>query len=356
MRALVLSGGTGSRLRPITYTSAKQLVPIANKPILFYGLESIARCGITEVGVVVGDTAKEVMSALGDGSAFGLKITYIPQDKPKGLAHAVLISKEFLGADDFVMYLGDNFILQGIEDFVEEFQRNAGEINAQILLAKVSDPERFGVAVLGEDGSVLRLVEKPKVPPSDLALVGVYIFDREIHRAVRAIRPSERGELEITDAIDWLIDDGLKVKSAIVEGYWKDLGEPEALLEGNRLALELISGEILGSVSDDSFVQGRVNIDVGAEVLGSVIRGPVIVGENAKVVNSFIGPYSSIGPNCVVENSEIDYSIVLKDAVVKDVGRLEGSIVGKGATVLRRESKPAALRLIVGDNSRVELS
>ncbi len=356
MRALVLSGGTGSRLRPITYTSAKQLVPIANKPILFYGLESIARCGIREVGVVVGDTAAEVMSSLGDGSSFGLNITYIPQDKPKGLAHAVLIAKTFLGDDDFVMYLGDNFILQGIEDFVEGFQRSAGNINAQILLAKVSDPERFGVAVLGDDGSVLRLVEKPKVPPSDLALVGVYIFDREIHRAVNAIKPSARDELEITDAIDWLIDDGLRVKSSIVEGYWKDLGEPEALLEGNRLALELLSGEILGDVSIDSSVQGRVNIEAGAKVIGSVIRGPVIVGANAKVINSFIGPYTSIGPNCVVENSEIDYSIILKDAVVKDVGRLEGSIVGKGATVLRRESKPSALRLIVGDNSRVELS
>ena len=355
MKALVLSGGTGSRLRPITYTSAKQLVPIANKPILYYGLESIARCGIEQVGVVVGETANEVMDSLGDGSSFGLEITYIPQDSPKGLAHAVLISKEFLKEDDFVMYLGDNFILHGIEGFVEKFKRSSGDINAQILLAKVSDPERFGVAVLGEDGAVLRLVEKPKVPPSDLALVGVYIFDKEIHRAVRAIKPSERDELEITDAIDWLLEDGLIVRSSIVEGYWKDLGEPEALLEGNRLALELLVGKIEGTVKEDSFVQGRVVIESGAEVLGSVIRGPVIVGANAKVINSFVGPYSSIGPNCLVENSEIDYSIILKDAVVKDVGHMEGSIVGKAASVLRRGSKPSALRLVIGDKSRVEL-
>ncbi|SHE64455.1 glucose-1-phosphate thymidylyltransferase [Ferrithrix thermotolerans DSM 19514] len=356
MKALVLSGGTGSRLRPITYTSAKQLVPIANKPILFYGLESIAKCGIKDVGVVVGETAKEVMETLEDGSRFGVNISYIRQDRPAGLAHAVFVSREFLGDDDFVMYLGDNFILGGIEEFVEAFRVAQGGVNAQILLAKVEDPHRFGVAVLGEDGSVVRLVEKPEVPPSDLALVGVYIFDKHIHEAVRSIEPSRRGELEITDAIDRLIEDGLSVSSSIVEGYWKDLGEPEALLEGNRLALDLLEGEVCGRVDSSSHIQGRVVIEHGAEVVASVIRGPVVIGAGARIEGSFIGPYTSIGPHCTVRSSEIDYSIVLKDAVVEYVGRLEGSIVGKAAKVTRRESRPSALRLVIGDNSQVELS
>lgn len=352
----MLAGGTGSRLRPITYTSAKQLVPIANKPILFYGLESIARCGIRDVGMIVGDTAAEVKAVVGNGSQFGMEVTYIHQEKPLGLAHAVKVARDYLGDDDFVMYLGDNFILDGIEGFVSKFKEESSGSNAQILLAKVTDPHRFGVAVLDHSGSVVKLVEKPKDPPSDLALVGVYIFDKEIHRAVSEITPSQRGELEITDAIDWLIEHGCMVKSTIIEGFWKDLGEPEALLEGNRLALDSVENLVEGTITGNSAVQGRVSIGPGAQIIDSVIRGPVIIGENTRIVSSFIGPYTSVGSNCDVERSELEYSIVLTESTIKDIERLEGSIIGRGASVSRRSSKPAALRLVVGDNSTVELS
>ncbi len=354
IKALVLAGGTGSRLRPITYTSAKQLVPIANKPILFYGLESIANSGVTEVGVIVGDTRAEVMEALGDGSRFGLKITYIPQDKPLGLAHCVVIAQDFLGDDDFVMYLGDNFILSGIDDFVQAFRDRTDGTCAQILLARVPDPQRFGVAELDEFGRVLRLVEKPAVPPSDLALVGVYLFDKSIHDAVRSIYPSARNELEITDAIDYLITQGRRVESRIVEGYWKDLGEPEALLEGNRLALEMIAPMISGTVDSSSRIEGRVVIELGAQVRSSLVRGPAIIGAGAVIEESFVGPYTAIGQGCVITRSEVENSIILNESRVSDIVRMEGSIIGKRAVVGQRRSLPSASRLVIGDNSTVE--
>ncbi len=355
MKGLVLSGGTGSRLRPITYTSAKQLVPIANKPILFYGLESLARAGVVEVAVVVGDTAPEVIAALGDGSAFGLKLTYLHQSAPLGLAHCVRIAAEYLGDDDFVMYLGDNFILNGVEQFIQSFRERDASVAAQILLAKVSDPQRFGVAVLDESGRVTKLIEKPKSPPSDLALVGVYLFDKSIHAAVNAIDPSSRGELEITDALDWLLDRGANVRSAIVEGYWKDLGEPEALLDGNRLALDGVEPSLKGTVDSASRVEGRVSIDEGAAIVNSLVRGPAIIGAGTRVVDSFIGPYTSVGPGCEILQSEIEYSIVLADSHVHDIVRLEGSILGKGVRVTRRKVRPSASRLVIGDNSVVEI-
>jgi glucose-1-phosphate thymidylyltransferase len=355
VKGLVLSGGTGSRLRPITYTSAKQLVPIANKPILFYGLESLARAGVVEVAIVVGDTAVEVMSAVGDGSAFGLEVTYIRQSAPLGLAHCVRIAEEYLGDEDFVMYLGDNFILDGVEKFIQSFRDRDPSVVAQILLAQVSDPQRFGVAVLDESGRVTKLIEKPEIPPSDLALVGVYLFDKTIHGAVSSIEPSPRGELEITDAIDWLLDQGANVRSSIVEGYWKDLGEPEALLDGNRLALDAIEPTLDGHVDVASRIEGRVCLGEGAEIINSLVRGPAIIGAGSKVVDSFIGPYTSVGPRCEILQSEVEYSIVLADSKVHDIVRLEGSVLGKGVRVSRRKARPSASRLVIGDNSIVEI-
>ena len=310
MKALVLAGGAGTRLRPITHTRAKQLVPVANKPVLFYGLEAIASAGVKQVGMVVGDTAAEIKAAVGDGSAFGLEVTYLQQEAPLGLAHGVLIAREFLGDDDFVMYLGDNLLEQDLADFVGRFEAQRARAtaprlgeegplvpSAQILLAHVEDPQRFGVAELDADGRVLHLVEKPTVPPSDLALVGVYLFDRQIHEAVAAIRPSARGELEITDAIQWLIDAGHVVLSEILGGWWIDTGKLTPLLEANRLLLEVIGRRVDGEVDAASQLDGRVVVERGARIVRSHIRGPAIIGAGSEVLDSFIGPFSAIGPD-----------------------------------------------------------
>ncbi|MDQ3145856.1 MAG: glucose-1-phosphate thymidylyltransferase [Actinomycetota bacterium] len=360
MKALIPTGGAGTRLRPITHTSAKQLIPVANKPILFYVLEALAEAGIVEVGMVVGDTRQEIMDGVGDGAAWGLKVTYLPQDEPLGLAHCVLIAREFLAEDDFVMYLGDNLLHQGVAPFVEAFEadRALGGDDppaAQILLAHVPDPQRFGVAELDASGRVLRLVEKPAVPPSDLALVGVYLFDPHVHEAVRAISPSARGELEITEAIQWLIDAGLRVRTEVVEGYWKDLGELDALLEGNRLVLEALDRRIEGSVDESSRIEGRVVLAPGSEVVRSTIRGPAVVGEGARIVDSFVGPFTSIGARCTVVRSEVEHSIVLEEGRVEAVPRLVDSLVGRRAEVTRSERRPRASRLMIGDHSRVDL-
>ena len=355
MKALILAGGAGTRLRPITHTGAKQLVPVANKPILFYGLEAMAEAGIVEVGVVVGDTAEEMRAAVGDGSRFGLNVTYIPQAAPLGLAHCVLIAREFLADDSFVMYLGDNLLREGVADLVEGFEKLQGEAAAQILLARVPDPQRFGVAELDPSGRVVRLVEKPAKPPSDLALVGVYLFDRRIHEAVAAIEPSARGELEITDAIQWLIDNGHKVRSQILDGWWKDTGNLEALLEGNRLILETIEPRIEGVVDAESRIEGRVVIQPGAEIVRSIVRGPSIVGEGSRVVDSYIGPFTSVYYGCEVVRSEIEYSIVLELSRISDVRRIADSLIGKEVEVTRTDRGPRAVRLMLGDHSRVDL-
>ena len=355
IKGLVLAGGTGTRLRPITHTSAKQLVPLANKPILFYGLESLAKAGVKDIAMIVGDTHKEVMAAVGDGSNFGLNVTYIHQEKPLGLAHCVLMAQHVLGDSDFIMYLGDNFIRDGVEEFVESFTNRSDGTNAQILLAKVPDPQRFGVATLNAAGDVVSLVEKPKVPESDLALVGVYLFDSAIHEAVRSISPSARGELEITDAIQWLITSGKKVRSHVVEGYWKDLGEPEALLEGNRLVLESIERNISGDVDDLSTLDGRVVLEPGASVVRSIIRGPAIIGQNTVIKDSFIGPFTSVAAGCIIESSEVEHSIILNGSRITNIHRLEGSIIGKSAVVAKTERRPLATRLVVGDHSRIDL-
>jgi glucose-1-phosphate thymidylyltransferase len=354
MKALVLSGGAGTRLRPITHTSAKQLVPVANKPVLFYGLEAIRDAGVTDVGIIVGDTAAEIEAAVGDGSELGIRVTYIRQDAPLGLAHCVLIAQDYLGDDDFVMYLGDNFIIGGITELVHEFQ--AGTYDAQILLTKVDNPSQFGVAELGPHGGVTTLVEKPKEPKSDLALVGVYMFRPVIHEAVRAIKPSARGELEITDALQWLIDEGRDVRPHLVTGYWKDTGRLEDMLECNRKVLESVEPLVLGSVDADSQLIGRVVVEEGAVIERSTVRGPAIIGRDSVVRDTYVGPFTSIYFGCTLENTEIEHSIVLEESTIRGVGRIEDSLIGKQVEVSPSSALPRAHRLMLGDHSRVSIA
>ncbi|HEX2030350.1 MAG TPA: glucose-1-phosphate thymidylyltransferase [Actinomycetota bacterium] len=352
MKALVLSGGKGSRLRPITHTSAKQLIPVANKPILFYGLEALRDAGVREVGIVVGATAEEVRSAVGDGSAWGLDVTYIPQEEPLGLAHAVLVSRDFLGDDDFVMYLGDNLLLEGLGGFVQEFERHRP--NAQIFLAAVPEPERFGVAVL-EGDRVVRLVEKPREPISDLALVGVYLFDATVHEAVASVKPSWRGELEITDSIQHLIDTGRTVRAEMVAGWWKDTGHLEDLLEANRMILSTLEPRVEGDVDERSSLVGPVVVEVGAKVSRSVIRGPAVVGEDTIVEDSVVGPHASIYYGCRVARSQVEDAIIMERCRIEDVEGLAQSLLGKDVEVRRGRRRPAMHRLMLGDQSQVEL-
>ena len=355
MKALVLSGGSGTRLRPITHTSAKQLVPVANKPVLFYGLEAIAAAGITDVGIIVGDTAPAIEAAVGDGSRFGIKVTYIRQLAPLGLAHTVLIAREFLGDDDFVMYLGDNFIVGGINTIVDEF--TAARPHAQIMLTRVSDPRSFGVAELdAATGAVKCLEEKPKEPKSDLALVGVYLFTPAIHEAVASLKPSWRGELEITDAIQWLLDNGRTVYSTTITGYWKDTGNVADMLEVNRLVLEGMEQRLDGTVSDDSEIIGRVVVEEGAVVRGSRIVGPAIIGTGSMITGSYIGPFTAIDEDCSVDDSEIEYSILLSRVSIRGTRRIEASIIGHDAEVTPAPRVPRAHRLVLGDHSKVQIS
>ena len=351
MKGLILSGGKGTRLRPLTYTSAKQLVPVANKPVLFYGIEAIVQAGIREIGIVVGDTHAEIRAAVGDGSQFGATVEYIEQDAPRGLAHAVKISQPFIGDDSFVMYLGDNLLNKGITPLVREFEREKPA--AQILLARVPDPQMFGVAEL-RDGNVVRLVEKPKEPIGDLALVGVYMFGPEVFESVNRIRPSFRNELEITDAIQNLIDRGLEVRPHIVEGWWKDTGKVEDMLEANRLILETFDRRIAGVVDGESRIEGKVVLEEGAVVERSVIRGPAIIGRNAKIIHSYIGPYTSIMNEVEIHDTEVEHSIVLEGSCLRDLAnRVTDSLIGKNVKIYRVPLKPSAYRFTLGDNSEV---
>jgi glucose-1-phosphate thymidylyltransferase len=329
-------------------------VPVANKPVLFYGLEAIRDAGITDVGIVVGDTAAVIREAVGDGSAFGLGVTYIQQDAPRGLAHAVKIGRDFLGDDDFVMYLGDNFIVGGITSLVDEFA--ASRPDAQIMLTKVSDPRQFGVAELDSAGEVAGLEEKPDHPKSDLALVGVYIFAPAVHEAVAQLKPSWRGELEITEAIQWLIEAGHKVRSTTITGYWKDTGNVADMLEVNRMVLEGIEPQRSGSIDGGSELIGRVVIEAGAEVRESRIVGPVIIGRGTRVSGSYVGPFTSVGQNCVIAESEIEYSIVLRGASIQGVRRIEASLIGHEVEVTPSPRVPKAHRLVLGDHSKVQIS
>jgi glucose-1-phosphate thymidylyltransferase len=359
MKALVLCGGAGSRLRPLTHTSAKQLVPVANKPILFYGLEAIAEAGIVEVGMIVGDTRDEVMAAVGDGSDWGLRVTYIRQDEPLGLAHCVLIAREFLGDDEFLMYLGDNLLEARVAEFVTAFEAERGRLDgspaALILLRKVDDPRQFGVAEVDSHGRVMRLVEKPADPPSDLALVGIYLFDPRIHTAVASIEPSGRGELEITDAIQWLVDHDEPVVAREISGWWIDTGKKDPLLEANRLLLEGIETRVDGSVDAASSVEGRVVIEAGAIVERSTVRGPAVIGAGTRITDSFVGPFSAIGPSCEVTGTEVDHSVLLEGSKLIDAGRIVDSLLGREVMVCRSISRRGATSLSLGDHSTVEL-
>lgn len=353
MKALILSGGKGTRLRPITHTSAKQLIPIANKPILFYGIEAIRAAGISDVGIVVGDTEAEIRAAVGDGSAFGIRVTYIRQEAPLGLAHAVQVSRDYIGEDSFVMFLGDNLILDGITPLVEEFRRDRP--NSQILLARVAHPEEFGVAEL--DGQrIARLVEKPKNPKSDLALVGVYMFDSTIFEAVAAIRPSSRNEMEITDAIQHLIDHGRDVRQHIIDGWWKDTGRLEDILEANRMVLSRAKRSVRGRLDAQTRVEGEVIIAEGTTVKNSILRGPLILGTRCVIENAYIGPFTSIFDDVRIRNSEIEHSIVLERCSIEDIPvRIEASLIGKEVRIQRSQRKPTAYRFMVGDSSLVDV-
>ena len=374
MKALVLAGGRGTRLRPITHTRAKQLVPVANKPVLYYGLEAIAEAGIVDLGIVVSDPREllqpdhrtgelvttlvnsqaEIRAAVGDGSAFGLRVTYIEQEAPLGLAHAVKISEEFMAGDSFVMYLGDNLIKDGIVPFVREFKREKPD--AQILLAKVARPWEFGVAEL-EGDRVVRLEEKPKHPRSDLALVGVYLFTPSIFDAVRAIRPSARGELEITDAIQHLITSGRNVRSHVIHGWWKDTGRVEDLLEANRIVLSDLATSIEGVVDAATLIEGPVEIGPGTTVERSRLRGPLVIGAGARIIDAYVGPFSAIADGVQIERCEIEHSIVLDRSRLHAInGRIESSLIGRDVVVTASDSRPSAHRLMLGDSSRVELA
>jgi glucose-1-phosphate thymidylyltransferase len=353
LKGLILSGGKGTRLRPLTYTRAKQLMPIANKPILFYGLEALALAGIQDIGVIVGETKAEVMEALGDGSKWGVRITYIDQPDPLGLAHAVFTAKHFLQDSPFVMYLGDNLLKNGIGTLIERFRTTTP--NSQILLAAVPNPENFGVAELQGD-RVVRLEEKPKKPRSNMALVGVYMFDHHIFETEAVLKPSWRGELEITDAIQYLIDKGYRVESHVVEGWWKDTGKLEDMLEANRLVLETLQRRIDGDVDSESRLDGRITIEKGAKIISSTIRGPVIIGENSVVDHAFIGPFTSIQDNCEIRHSEIQHSIMLHGSRIDNLKRrVEDSLIGMNVEICRSEKPPEAYRFLVGDNSRIEI-
>ncbi|MDQ2743891.1 MAG: glucose-1-phosphate thymidylyltransferase [Chloroflexota bacterium] len=354
MKALVLAGGTGARLRPITYTSAKQLLPVANKPVLFYGLEAIRDAGITDVGLVVGDSTDAIKSAVGDGSRFGLQATYIHQQAPLGLAHAVLVAREFLADDDFVMYLGDNFTVGGITALVHQFC--SARPDAQLLLSRVRDPRQFGVVELNSSGQIASLTEKPEQPKSNLALAGIYMFTPVIHEAVQHLTPSRRGELEITEAIQWLLETGRLVTSTVISGYWKDTGNVADMLEVNQLVLESIKPTCRGTVDESSEVIGRVVIERGAHVCGSRVVGPAIIGADSKIVGSYIGPFTSIGHDCVIKGSEIEHSILLPGASVRGVGRIEASLIGHDAEVTTAPQVPRAHRLILGDHSKIQIS
>lgn len=359
LKGLILSGGKGTRLRPITHTSAKQLVPVANKPVLFYGIEAMAAAGVREVGIIIApETGDEIRQAAGDGSQFGVEIEYIVQDEPLGLAHAVLTAERFLGDSPFVMYLGDNLLQGGISELVAAFREH--EPDALILLTPVADPENYGVAELSDTGPerlgrVVRLVEKPPEPATDLALVGVYMFTARIHDAARAIEPSARGELEITDAIQHLVDTGRRVEPHIVRGWWKDTGRLEDMLEANRLILDNLTERVEGELLD-SQVDGRVVIEPGARLERTTVRGPAIVGAGAELRDCYIGPYTAIGEGCRISNAEVEHSILLAGSSVCDLdGRMESSLLGRNVTVRRGNRQPRAYRFMVGDNSDISI-
>ncbi|MCL6643350.1 MAG: glucose-1-phosphate thymidylyltransferase [Candidatus Bipolaricaulota bacterium] len=351
MKAIILCAGEGTRMRPLTYTGAKHLIPVANKPVIFYSIEAVVQAGIKELGIVVSPHREEEFKiAVGDGSRWGVKISYILQHQPKGLAHAVSCAHEFVGRAPFLVYLGDNLLENGVTDFVREFER--GHANASIVLYEVEDPRSFGVAQL-KDGQIIRVIEKPKDPPSNLAIVGVYLFDEKIFEAIREIKPSWRDELEITDAIQRLIDKGYRVTPHLVQGWWKDVGKPEDMLHANRLLLERIMTQIAGELDGRSQITGRVQIAPGAQIKNSELRGPLVIGEGALIEDSFIGPFTAVGPRVTIRHSEIEYSIVMEGSQIEGIGRIDHSLIGRNVELTRSPVKPKAYKMMLGDNSKV---
>jgi glucose-1-phosphate thymidylyltransferase len=352
LKGLILSGGKGTRLYPLTYTRAKQLIPVANKPVLFRVIEAICDSGIDEIGIVIGDTGPEIQEAVGNGERWGVSIRYIPQDAPLGLAHAVKISRSFLGDDRFVMFLGDNVIEGGISGLIKQFA--SSDWNSQIVLKEVPDPEHFGVADLDSDGQIRKLIEKPKEPPSNLALVGIYMFDHNVFTAVDAIKPSWRNELEITDAIQWLVTHKFSVFPYVHKGWWIDTGKPTDMLEANARVLMELEPTVAGSVDIDSVVDARVTVEAGARIINSVVRGPTIIGENTRVENSYVGPYTSIYHDVLIENSELERCIILEHSQIIDVPvRIQDSLIGRNVSVKHSTRKPKAMKINLGDHSRI---
>jgi glucose-1-phosphate thymidylyltransferase len=352
MKGLVLAGGKGSRLRPLTATGAKQLVPVANKPVLFYAMEQLVDAGITEIGIITGDTGAQVREAIGNGSCFGASVTYLPQTAPLGLAHAIITGRDFLGDDPFCMFLGDNFLMGGIADHARRFAES--DCQGHILLKHVPDPSAFGVAVLDEDGRVTRLVEKPRDQISDLAVIGVYFFGPEVHNITPTLHPSPRGELEITDAIQGLIDAGYEVRSSQITEQWVDTGKKDDMLEANRLVLASLKGRIEGTVDADSTIVGEVQIEAGAIVSGSTVRGPAVIGAGATIIDAYVGPFTAIGDDCTLDGCEIEHSIVLERSVIRNVShRIADSLIGREVVIERSPLKPQAIRLLLGDHSSV---
>ncbi|MFD4575701.1 glucose-1-phosphate thymidylyltransferase [Streptomyces sp. NPDC058417] len=354
MKALVLSGGAGTRLRPFSHSMPKQLIPVANKPVLEHVLENITALGVTEIGVIVGGWEQEITAVLGDGSRLGARLTYLRQDAPLGLAHCVSVARDFLGDDDFVMYLGDCMLVEGVAEVAEEFTRTRPP--AHVVVHKVADPSAFGVVEMDPDGRVRRLVEKPKDARSELALTGVYFFTPEIHRAIASIEPSARGELEITDAIQWLVTDGAEVRASQYHGYWKDTGRIDDVLECNRKLLDGLARRVDGEVDAASELSGAVVVEPGARVTGSRIEGPAVIGAGTVVEDCVIGPHTAVGRDCVLSGSRLDYSIVLDDAEIRGAGRLHGSVIGRSAVVGPVTDDSGRQRLVIGDHSRVQVA
>ena len=353
MKALITSGGRGTRLRPLTHTQNKHLIPIANKPILHYAIEYCAQAGITDIGIVYSADSTAVPDAIGGGSQWGVRITYIPQEAPLGLAHVVKISQDFIQDEPFVFYLGDNMVVGGLNRFIEEFEKNKS--NCHLTLAKVKDPERFGVPEI-KDRRIVRIEEKPKQPKSQFAVSGIYIYDKSIFEAVNNIKPSARGELEISDAHQYLLDHGYKITYSEITGWWKDTGKPYDLLEANRLILDNMSEDIQGEIDKDSLVTGKVKIGAGSKIINSTIRGPVIIGQNTVIENSYIGPFTSIYDDCIIKNSEVEFSILLKECKIIDVDiRIEHSLLGNDVEIVKAGGRPATHRFLIGDQSRVEV-
>jgi len=351
MKGLILSGGKGSRLRPFTYTNAKQLVPIANKPVLFYTIEQLVECGITDIGIVVGDTAEQIKSAVGDGSAFGSRIQYIPQEVPLGIAHGVKVARDYLGDDPFVLYLGDNFVQGGIKPFVDDFRTNGS--NCQILLHPVNNPQAFGVAEF-VDGHVARIVEKPANPPSNLAVIGIYMFDRNVFEVIDDLRPSGRGELEITDALQGLIDRGLHVQAEILDRYWIDTGKMDDILEANRIILEKLSSRREGQIDEQSRVYDPVVLEKGTQVLNSVLRGPLIIGADSVIIDSYIGPYTSINHSCRLKGVRIGNSVVMEHTTIEEIHwPIEHSLIGRDVVLRGGQAIGGSYSLTLGDHSQI---